>query len=106
MVVGAALVEIHVHGSSSLKEKRGVVRSITSRVRQRFNLSVAEVAGQGSWQRAVLGMTAVGSDGGVVRSVLDRAIDYVEGLHLAEIVASDVELLPLPLHGESGPVEE
>ena len=40
MIVGAALIELHVHGSQSLKQKRGVVRSITQRVRNRFNLAV------------------------------------------------------------------
>jgi uncharacterized protein YlxP (DUF503 family) len=97
MVVGVALVEIHVHGSRSLKEKRGVVRSLTSRVRQRFNLAVAEVGGQGTWQRAVLGLTTLGNDGGVVRGVLDRAIDFVEEQHLGEVTGSEVELLPVQL---------
>ena len=97
MVVGVALVEIQVHGSRSLKEKRGVVRSLTSRVRQRFNLAVAEVGGQGTWQRTVLGLTTLGNDGGVVRGVLDRAIDFVEEQHLGEVTGSEVELLPVQL---------
>lgn len=97
MVVGVALVEIHVHGSRSLKEKRGVVRSLSARVRQRFNLAVAEVGGQGTWQRAVLGLATLGSDGGVVRGVLDRAIEFVEQQHLGEVTGSDVELLPVAL---------
>lgn len=97
MVVGVALVEIHVHGSRSLKEKRGVVRSLSSRVRRRFNLAVAEVGGQGTWQRTVLGLTTLGNDGGTVRGVLDRAIEFVEEQHLGEITGSEVELLPLQL---------
>jgi uncharacterized protein YlxP (DUF503 family) len=102
MIVGAALIEIHVHGSRSLKQKRGVVRAITQRLRNRFNLAVAEVGGQGSWQRAQLGLAAAGSEAGVVRSVLERAVDFVESLHLAEVVASEVEIVSLP-HGESEP---
>jgi uncharacterized protein YlxP (DUF503 family) len=96
MIVGAALVEIHVHGSQSLKQKRGVVRSIQQRLRNRFNLSVAEVGGQGTWQRAVFGLTTAGADAVPVRRVLERAIDFIEELHLAEIVNSDLELLVLP----------
>ena len=96
MVVGAALVEIHVHGSQSLKQKRGVVRAIQQRLRNRFNLSVSEVGGQGTWQRAVIGMTAAGSEAAPVRKVLERAIAFVEELHLAEVLNSDVELLMLP----------
>jgi uncharacterized protein YlxP (DUF503 family) len=97
MVVGAAVVEIHVHGSRSLKQKRGVVRSITQRVRNRFNLAVSEVGGQGTWQRAVLGIAATGSEPKRVRKVLERAIAFIEELHLAELRAADIEIITLPL---------
>ncbi len=96
MVVGAALVEIHVQGSQSLKQKRGVVRSIQQRLRNQFNISVAEVGGQGTWQRAVLGMTAAGAEAPQVKKVLERAIRFVENLHTAEVLNSDLELLVLP----------
>ena len=108
MIVGAALIEIHVHGSRSLKQKRGVVRAIVQRLRNRFNLAVAEVGGQGSWQRAQLGLAAVGGEAGVVRPVLERAVDFVESLHLAEVLASEIEIVGLP-HREpddAGPWEE
>lgn len=95
MIVGAALLELHVHGSQSLKAKRGVVKSITGRVRNRFNVSVAEVGGQDTWQRCVLGVTACGSDPKKVRQVLDRVIDFVERLHLAELRETDIEILTL-----------
>jgi hypothetical protein len=96
MIVGVAALEIQIHGSQSLKEKRGVVQSICRRVRNRFPLAVAEVGGQDLWQRALLGVAAVGSDAGVVRSALDRAVAFVEDLHLAEVLHSDVEILRLP----------
>ena len=96
MIVGAALIEIHVHGSRSLKQKRGVVRSIVQRVRNRFNLAVAEVGGQGTWQRASLALAAVGSDERLLRSALERAVDFIEQLHLAEVLGSEIEILDLP----------
>lgn len=102
MIVGAALVELHVHGSHSLKQKRGVVRSIVSRVRSRYNVSVAEVGGQDTWQRAVLGVAATGLDARSVRRTLERVVDYVESLHLAEVRASDVEILDLPYAENAG----
>jgi hypothetical protein len=95
MIVGAAVVELHVHGSQSLKEKRGVVRSIVQRLRNRFNVSVAEIGGQDTWQRAVLGIATTGSDRGYVRKQLGRALEFVDEMHLAEITNSDVELLEL-----------
>lgn len=96
MIVGAAAVELHIHGSQSLKAKRGVVRSIAQRVRNRFNLSVAEVGGQETWQLAVLGLVTVGSDRRRVRGVLEQVVAFIEDLHLAEVLNSDLELLDLP----------
>ncbi len=101
MIVGAAVVDLHVHDSRSLKAKRGVVKSISQRVRNHFNLAVAEVGGQDTWQRAVLGLGAVGSDAKRVRGQLERAIRFIEELHLAEVMDSDVEIVPLPY--ESSP---
>jgi uncharacterized protein YlxP (DUF503 family) len=96
MIVGASLVELHIHGCQSLKAKRGVVRSISQRVRNRFNLSVAEVGGQDTWQRCVLGIAAAGSDAMTVRRVLEKAESFIEDLHLAEVCGVDVELVDLP----------
>jgi hypothetical protein len=96
MYVGAALVELHVHGSQSLKQKRGVVRSICARVRNRFNVSVAEVGGQDTWQRAVLGLSAAGGEAERVRVALERVVDFIEDLHLAEVRGSEVQVLALP----------
>jgi len=96
MIVGAAAFELHVHGSRSLKQKRGVVRSIARRLRNRFNVSVAEVGGQDTWQRAVLGLSAAGAEAPVVRRVLEQALAYAEEMHLAEITFTDVEILELP----------
>jgi len=106
MIVGAAIVELHVHGSQSLKAKRGVVRSITQRVRNRFNLAVAEVGGQDTWQRAVLGLTGVGSDARSVRRALEQALAFIEELHLAEVLGSDLEIVSLDHVDGVGPEPE
>ncbi len=95
MRIGAGLIELHVHGSQSLKQKRGVVKSIIQRLRNRFNISVAEVDGQDTWQRAVLGLAVVGCDAEGVRRRIGGAVEFVESLHLAEIRGSDVEILHL-----------
>ena len=97
MIVGVAVVELRVHASQSLKEKRGVVRKILGRLRHRFNLSVAEVGGQDTWQRAVIGLSIAGSDEVVVRRALTRAVEFVEEMNLAELLASEIEMLRLPL---------
>ena len=93
MFVAAARVELRVHGSQSLKQKRGVVKSIMQRTRNRFNVSIAEVGGQDTWQIAVLGMTTVANETGIARQRLEKAIDFIDGLHLAEILDQEVEIL-------------
>lgn len=106
MIVGAALIELHVHGAHSLKEKRGVVRSVLQRIRNRFNVSAAEVDGQDTWQRAVLGVVTVGHDAREIRSVLGRVVAFAEGVGLAEVTNSDVEVLHLEHGGGSDDADD
>ena len=111
MVVGVAVVEIHVHDSQSLKAKRGVVRSITGRLRNKFNVSVGEVGGQGTWQRATIGLSMTGSDAVAVRRALQKAVAFVEETNLAQVIDSDLEIIRMPLSsglsGERGlPADE
>ncbi len=102
MIVGAAVVEIHVHDSQSLKAKRGVVRSIVGRLRNRFNVSASEVGGQGTWQRAVIGLSMTGGDEVPLRRALEKAVKAIEEMHLAEVMASEIEMIRLPLASEDG----
>jgi uncharacterized protein YlxP (DUF503 family) len=90
-----------------------VVRSITRRVSNRYNLSIAEVGGQDTWQRAELGLCSAGTDRQRVRSLIESAVAFIEELHLAEIIAVDIEVMDLPHEstrwngeGESAEFEE
>ncbi|MGB0620154.1 MAG: DUF503 domain-containing protein [Myxococcota bacterium] len=103
MIVGVAVIEIHVEDAQSLKAKRGVVRSISQRLRNQFNVSVGEVGGQGTWQRATLGVSMTGSDETGIRRALENAVGFVEDMHLAQVIACEVETLRMPLD-EEGPL--
>ncbi|MFC1835540.1 DUF503 domain-containing protein [Thermodesulfobacteriota bacterium] len=92
MVVGVAMMELIIHQSSSLKAKRKVVKSILARARNKFDLSIAEVDHHDKWQRSKLGFAVVTNDGGLAHSMLQGIIDYVEGLHLAEVIDSNIEI--------------
>lgn len=93
MFVAAATVELHIEGAQSLKAKRGVVQSIKKRVRNEFNVSIAEVGGQDTWQVAVLGMAAVSGEAQDARTRLEKAIDFIEDLRLAKVMDQEVEIL-------------
>jgi uncharacterized protein len=95
MTVGIARVTFMMHGNQSLKDKRRVVKSLVEKSRHRFNVSVAEVADQDVYQRATLGVAVIGSDGRVLNSLLDRIVDFMNSLHLADLVDHEIELIPL-----------
>ena len=77
MTVGIARITLFIAGSHSLKEKRMVVRRVKDLVRQKFNVSIAEVAEHDIWQRAVLGLSVVGSDRSFVETALEEVIGFV-----------------------------
>lgn len=95
MTVGIARITFRLHGNQSLKEKRKVVKSLVEKSRHRFNVSVAEVADQNLHQRATIGVAVIGSDGRVLNSILDRIIDYMDSMNLADMIQREVELIPL-----------
>lgn len=95
MTVGVARVTFRLHGNQSLKEKRKVVKSLIDKSRHRFNVSVAEVADQNLHQRATIGIAVIGSDGRILNSLLDRIVDYMDAMSLADMVSRELELIPL-----------
>ncbi len=76
MVVGTCLVSLHIPNSGSLKAKRLVLRRLKDRVRNKFNVSIAEVDGFDLWQRTTLGIAVVSKD----RRFADKVISSVVGL--------------------------
>ena len=95
MVVGAMTMTLHMGQASSLKAKRKVVRSITDRVRAKFNAAVAEVGGQDLWQRIELGFTVCGNQASHAENQLEAIRRFVERLALAEITDVRLELVNL-----------
>jgi uncharacterized protein YlxP (DUF503 family) len=93
MVVGVAKISLRLPGNQSLKGKRKVIKSICERLRQRFNLAVAETDAQDLWQTAELGLVAVGNQNGYIDSKLDKAINFVEDMQIAEIIKIQRELI-------------
>jgi hypothetical protein len=95
MLISAALIELSLPETETIKERRRVARSIKDRVRQRFNVSVAEVADQDERDSICIGCVMVGVDPRHLREGMDKVIRYVESLGLAEVVADDVVVVRL-----------
>ena len=77
MVVGVISWELHLEGCSSLKQKRGILRSLKDRLRDRHKVSVAETDHQNTWQRAELSAAIVSSDRRQAQALLDRVDAFV-----------------------------
>jgi len=95
MVVGVCRLRLALHGVFSLKEKRGIIKRITARVRNSFPVSIAEIAENDQLRSAAIGFSVVGNDGAYVNSVGDKVLDYIEDLYLAEIIDQHIELISL-----------
>jgi uncharacterized protein YlxP (DUF503 family) len=90
MLIGAALIELALSESESIKARRSLARAVKDRLRQRFNLSVAEVGDPSDRRSVCVGCVAVGVDPRHVRSRMEQVVRFVEGLGLAELVGDDI----------------
>jgi uncharacterized protein YlxP (DUF503 family) len=92
MVVGLLTVELHLHGSQSLKDKRMVLRRIKDRVKK-FNVAVSEVEHQELWQRAGLAVVTVSSDEKHADRELAAVTEEIERVEPGLIARTHVEFL-------------
>lgn len=93
MVVGVCKVVLIIHGSRSLKEKRRVVKSVLKKVQNTFNVSASEVGDHELLQRAEIAFVTVAGDGPFVNSVVDKVLNFIEELQLAEVSEQSVEII-------------
>ncbi len=94
MHIGVCHVSLRLPENQSLKGKRRVTQSIVSRVRTRFNVSIAEVEDNDLWQRLTLGISCVSNDGRHANEMLSRVVQYIEETTGdAELLDYDVEMV-------------
>ncbi|MBI5497291.1 MAG: DUF503 domain-containing protein [Deltaproteobacteria bacterium] len=85
MVVGVLELTLTFY-AESLKDKRSVVKRVIHRAQEKFNVAAAEVDENDTLNTAVLGFVTVGNDARFIGSVLDKVVNFVERLEIAEIV--------------------
>ncbi len=93
MPVGLLILEIHIPNARSLKDKRQILRSLKDRLRARFNVAVAELDHQDSWQRAQIGVVSLSNDRTHLEQSLRAVFDNAEQLLGRELVGHDLEML-------------
>jgi hypothetical protein len=76
MPIGLLTLEIHILDAQSLKDKRQVLRSLKDRLRAHYNVAVAELAHQETWQRSRVGVVSISGDSGYLeKSLADIAAE-------------------------------
>jgi uncharacterized protein YlxP (DUF503 family) len=91
--VALGTVELHLPDVDSLKGKRHVLKGLKEKVRQRFEVAVAEVDHQDTWQRATLAVAAVSHDSRHANEVVSKALNFIEANVDGTVIDVTVEIL-------------
>ncbi|MFQ5826817.1 MAG: DUF503 domain-containing protein, partial [Dehalococcoidia bacterium] len=95
MNVGILKVKLHLPENQSLKGKRQVVKSIISRVKNRYNVSIAEVDDLDLWQLATLGITCVSNSASHANDTLSQVVSFIARSRFeAELLDYEIEIIP------------
>lgn len=78
MHIGVCRISAHLPVATNLKEKRQVVRSLTARLRNRFNVAVAEVDHNDLWQRVTIGVCCISNDTPHAHEMMSKIVSFVE----------------------------
>ena len=94
MKVGILRINLRLPENSSLKGKRQLLKPITTRLKNRFNVSVAEVGHQDLWQLASLGVCCVSNDKRHIDEVLSKVVSFVGGGQFnVEMLNHEIEII-------------
>lgn len=93
MPVGLLTLEIYIPDSHSLKDKRQILRSLKERLRARFNVAVAELDGQDTWQHAQVGVVTLSNNAAHVEQSLQAVFAEAENLLGRDLVDHNLEVL-------------
>ena len=90
LFIGLLTLDFLVPESSSLKQKRSIVKSLTSKIRNNFNASVSEIAND-KWQHGQIGISILCNDSRFLDSQLRKVINFIESIGTVEILEFNIE---------------
>lgn len=94
MHIGACVVRLRLPENGSLKGKRQVLRSITDRVKNKFNVAIAEIDDQDTWQMLSLGITCVSNSSSHANEMLSKVVDFIQNSRLdVEMLGYEIEII-------------
>lgn len=78
MSLGILTMRIYIPGCNSLKEKRSRLKPLINRLHREFNISVAEIDHQDTWNQAMIACAVVSNDHSFTQSILQSVVKWVE----------------------------
>lgn len=93
MIIGACSLKLRIYESNSLKDKRHVIKSIIGRIQGKFNVSIAEVDLNDSWQSSIIGFACVTNDTNHANQILSNVIKFIDEDGRIEIIEHEIEIL-------------
>jgi uncharacterized protein YlxP (DUF503 family) len=92
MVVGVANIDIHIPQSGSLKSKRHFLKGVKDRLKNKFNVSIAEVGHNDLWQRTTLGVSVVANEKKFANQVLSQVVEQINRENGLQILDYSIEI--------------
>jgi uncharacterized protein YlxP (DUF503 family) len=86
VLISLCEITLRFPGVLSLKEKRSMLKSLLSRLRQRFNISVAEVGEQDKWQLSLIAVACVSADSAMAHQLTEQVLHFIERADNIEVV--------------------
>ena len=94
MNTGVCKIKLHIPQNQSLKQKRRVIKSIITRLRNQYNISISEVDDQDLWQLATLGISCVSNNSNHIDETLTRVVNFInQNYPELEIIEQEVEII-------------
>jgi len=86
MLSGICTINLYFPNSHSLKDKRNIIKSIKSRIRNNFNVSVSEINNHDIWKNTTLGIACIGNEKRYLDNVLDEVIKFIENQNKLQVI--------------------
>ena len=97
MNIGVCMIRLHLPENHSLKGKRQVLNSLITRIKNKYNVAIAEVGDQDLWQLATLGVACVSNSAQHADEVMAKVVEFVSHSRLdVELLDYEIEIIPFP----------
>jgi hypothetical protein len=93
MVIGYGIINLRIHESGSLKDKRSVLNKILKRTQNEFNISIAEIGNLDNYKMAEIGFAVVGNESRYINGKVDHILRFINNLRAAEMLDSRIEIM-------------